>query len=94
MLDESVKADVAPLVRAGFFARDRVVEIVCEELYEPGEVDPDQVDAAVTAAIARLETEKATWPEASARAGSMDPGDCRGCRASSISAARVVLRRR
>lgn len=55
--------EVALHIRGGFDDRDRVVEAFCEEIYEPGELDPEEVEAAVDAAFARLEAEKAGWPE-------------------------------
>jgi len=56
-------SEIAALVRGGFEERDRIVEIFCEEMYEPGELDSADVQAAVEQAFSSLEAEKATWPE-------------------------------
>src|SRR5688572_14526222 len=55
--------EIAAQVRSGFEERDRIIEIFCEEMYEPGELDPSEVELAVDAAFADLEAEKGSWPE-------------------------------
>lgn len=54
--------EIKAMVRGGFEERDRIVEIFCEEMYSPGELDPQEVETAVASAIRELETEKASWP--------------------------------
>jgi hypothetical protein len=50
-------------VRAGFYSRKRVVEILCEEMYPPGELNTEEVSAAVDEELANYEAKKRTWPE-------------------------------
>ena len=54
--------EIKAMVRGGFEEHDRIVEIFCEEMYAPGELAPQEVEAAVAAAIRELESEKASWP--------------------------------
>ena len=61
-LSEETQAEIGAMVRGGFEDRERIVEIFREEMYEPGELDPAEVESAVDAAIAALEREKASWP--------------------------------
>lgn len=55
-------SEITAFVRGGFEDRDRIVEILCEEMYEPGELDADEVEHAVDAAFAALAAEKRSWP--------------------------------
>lgn len=50
-------------VRGGFEDRARIIEIFCEEMYAPGELDAAEVEAAVDEAIANHEKAKRNWPE-------------------------------
>jgi len=54
--------EIDSLVHGGFEERDRVIEILCEEMYAPGELDESEVIAAVDAAFASLARDKTTWP--------------------------------
>src|SRR5689334_15208904 len=62
-LSNDTLQEIATQVRGGFEDRERIIEIFCEEMYEPGELDEGEVKAAVDAAIKAHEAEKATWPE-------------------------------
>lgn len=55
--------EIETLARVGFYDRDRVYQILDEEVYEPGELDPVELAAAVDAAFARLAAEQAGWPD-------------------------------
>lgn len=55
--------EISTVVRGGFDDRDRIIEIFCEEMYAPGELDPVEVEAAVDAAIKAHEAEKVSWPD-------------------------------
>jgi len=55
--------EIEAQVRSGFEKRERIIEIFCEEMYAPGELDPAEVEHAVDAAIAAHEAEKASWPK-------------------------------
>jgi hypothetical protein len=61
-LSAEVLRNIGGLVRGGFEERDRIIEILCEEMHEPGELDEAEVTVAVDAAFASLEKDKATWP--------------------------------
>lgn len=61
-LDTDVMQELDTLVRGGFEDRDRIVEILTEEMFEPGELDADEVEAAVDAALDAHEHSKAGWP--------------------------------
>jgi hypothetical protein len=61
-LNPHVLRDIDGLVRGGFEERDRIIEILCEEMYAPGELDEAEVVAAVDTALAALARDKATWP--------------------------------
>ncbi len=61
-LSSEVLRTIDGFVRGGFEERDRIIEILREEMYEPGELDEAEVTVAVDAAFASLEKEKATWP--------------------------------
>jgi hypothetical protein len=54
--------EIDGLVRGGFEERARIIEIFCEEMYAPGELDQAEVVAAVDAAFASLAHDKTTWP--------------------------------
>jgi len=62
LLNPEVLREIDGLVRGGFEERTRIIEILCEEMYEPGELDEAEVTTAVDAALAALERDKATWP--------------------------------
>ncbi|MDL5032045.1 hypothetical protein QRD43_09000 [Pelomonas sp. APW6] len=61
-LDPDILNDIDLLVRGGFEDRDRIVEILTEEMYEPGELDADVVASAVEAAVARHALDQQSWP--------------------------------
>ena len=62
-LEQDTLDEIATLVKAGFDDRDRILEIFMEEMYEPGDLDQDEVEAALDAAITTHEGEKKTWPD-------------------------------
>jgi hypothetical protein len=39
--------EIRTLVRGGFNRRDQIVSIVCEEMYAPGELDQQEIEASV-----------------------------------------------
>jgi len=54
--------EIDALVRGGFEERGRIIEILCEEMYAPGELDEPEIVAAVDAAFASLARDQASWP--------------------------------
>ena len=51
------------LARGGFETPERVVEIICEAAYEPGELDANEVAGSVRQAFRALQAEMRAWPE-------------------------------
>ena len=61
--DDEMTTAIRDLVRAGFEDRDRIIEILCHELYKPGTLDPVVVSKEVDRAINTHERSKDEWPE-------------------------------
>lgn len=61
-LSADTALEISAFVRAGFEERERIIEVFCEELYEPGELDPAEVADAVDAEWAVLLEEEKSWP--------------------------------
>ena len=61
-LTNETRDEINTLVRGGYEAPERLVEILTEEMYEPGELDEDEVQAFVDQCVALLERSKAGWP--------------------------------
>lgn len=61
-LDGDALTEIQSLVRGGFEDRERIVEILTEEMYAPGELDAEAVEQAVDAALHEHEQAKKTWP--------------------------------
>lgn len=61
-LDADALTEIQSLVRGGFEDRERIVEILTEEMYAPGELDANAVEQAVDAAMHAHEQAKKTWP--------------------------------
>jgi hypothetical protein len=53
---------ISTFVRTGFYDKKQLMTIFCEEMYEPGELDPDDVSSALDAELERLSIEKKSWP--------------------------------
>ncbi|MDB6079933.1 MAG: hypothetical protein JWO82_3680 [Akkermansiaceae bacterium] len=62
MLSEEIRQEIMAEVRSSFEDRERIIEIFLEELYAPGDLDPDEVSMAVDEAIQAYEATKASWP--------------------------------
>jgi hypothetical protein len=63
MLDDETTDAINVLARSGFYDEDEIIEIVCESMFEPGEVNEAEVSEAVDAAFDALEEEQKSWPE-------------------------------
>lgn len=63
MLSAETKEEIALLVRTAFYGKDRMLEILCEEMHEPGELDPNEVSIAIEAELAKLSAEQKSWPK-------------------------------
>jgi hypothetical protein len=62
MLDADAIDEISVLVRSGFYDKARLTEIFCEEMYEPGELESEDVSAAIDEAMTEWESDKETWP--------------------------------
>lgn len=61
-LPEETLRDIDSIVRSGFESRDRVIEIFTEEMYAPGDLDPEEIALATDLAIKAWEEARKTWP--------------------------------
>ncbi|PQO46639.1 DUF6891 domain-containing protein [Blastopirellula marina] len=62
-LDAEVLEAIDVLVDSGFWDANRILEIVCEEMYAPGELDEDAVGDAIAASFAQWKTSQQDWPD-------------------------------
>ncbi len=61
-LSPTIQEEIALLVRAAFYDKPRIVEIICEEIYEPGTLDANDVAKAIDREFVKWSAEKNTWP--------------------------------
>jgi hypothetical protein len=54
--------EISAMVRSGFYTKDDLMPIFCEEMYAPGELIPDEVASALDSEFARLAEEQHSWP--------------------------------
>ncbi|MFK7766753.1 MAG: hypothetical protein AB8B55_05990 [Mariniblastus sp.] len=62
MLEPETKAEIALMVRSGFYSRDRLFEIFTEESYAPDELAPGEVSTELDAQFAQYDQEKQSYP--------------------------------
>ena len=62
-LDSTVIEEIDVLVRSAFWDADRMRDIMCEELYEPGDLDEDAVSNAIAFSIVQWQSSQIEWPE-------------------------------
>lgn len=62
MLAPEAKEEIGVLVRSGFYDKERLIDIICEEMYEPGELEPNEVSSIIDAETEKLAKEKKGWP--------------------------------
>lgn len=62
-LSSEVLREINMLVRGGFEPEDRIVDILTEEMYQPGELDTEEVESAITVAVKKHAREKRSWPD-------------------------------
>lgn len=63
MLPSETREEISALVRSGFYNKDRLMDIFCEEMYAPGELEPNDVSVALDSEFTKWEAEKHTWPD-------------------------------
>ena len=61
-LTNEIRSEIHVLVHGGFEDAARIVEILVDERYEPGELDEAEVQTCVDQSFAELEGSKAQWP--------------------------------
>ncbi len=62
-LDSEVIEEIDVLVRSAFWDRERMLEIMCQELYAPGDLDERAVSAAIDSCIAKWKSSQVDWPD-------------------------------
>ena len=62
MLKPDVIEEITTLVRMGIYDKTQLVHILCEEKYEPGELEPTAVAAVIDDEWTKWESQKTTWP--------------------------------
>jgi len=62
MLAPKTLEHISNMARSGCYAEEDLVRIFCQERYAPGALDPDEVAAAVAAAVEAWRAEQASWP--------------------------------
>ena len=62
-LNSEVLEDIDVLVRSAFWDCDRILEIMCEELYAPGDLDENAVSLAIASCIDQWRSGQADWPD-------------------------------
>lgn len=58
-----INEQISTLVRSGFYPNAIIIDIFCNELYEPGEIDTEEVALAVETEFQGLLVEQESWPE-------------------------------
>ncbi|KRC17472.1 hypothetical protein [Acidovorax sp. Root217] len=61
-LPPDILTEIDAFVRGGFEDRERTIEILTEEMYEPGELDAAEVERAVDDAVRAHDQAKKGWP--------------------------------
>ena len=62
MLEAETQAEIATMVRSGFYSRERLIEIFTAEMYAPNDPDPNDVAVSIDANFAKYEKEKREYP--------------------------------
>lgn len=62
MISSEVQEEIDGMVRSGFYDKSRLIEIFCEEMYEPGELAEEEVTSEIDHAFSRLAAEMVSWP--------------------------------
>lgn len=62
MLEIETQSEIASMVRSGFYNRERLIEVFTEEMYAPGELEPNDVASVIDAQLSKYEQEKLAYP--------------------------------
>jgi hypothetical protein len=62
MLSPEILDQMRTQVRCGFYDKDRLIALFCEEMYAPGELSPDEVSDAIDRELELFEEEQESWP--------------------------------
>lgn len=61
-MEQETIDEIKSWVRMGFYSSDELFEIFCEEMYEPGELNEQEVGEAIESELSRLMVEQNQWP--------------------------------
>ena len=62
MLEAKTQAEIAAMVRSGFYNRERLIKIFTEEIYAPDELNLNDVAVSIDTNFAEYEKEKREYP--------------------------------
>lgn len=62
-MDQNIKLEINNFTRAGFWEVSDLVQIFCEEKYEPGELDSQEVRSIIGEEIKQIRQESLNWPK-------------------------------
>jgi hypothetical protein len=62
-MDSDALAQIDWMARSGFYDHDTILEIVTEQMFEPGEVDADAASAAIRERLLAKRVAEASWPD-------------------------------
>jgi hypothetical protein len=62
-IESEIGREIYNLVWSGFYGPAEIETILCEEMYEPGEIDADRVRERIEEEFRRKRAEEATWGE-------------------------------
>jgi|SRR3954470_4512218 hypothetical protein len=62
MLSPETTEEIRARVRSGYYDKEQLLALFCEEMYEPGELEPDEVSSVLDREFQQWEVEKKSWP--------------------------------
>jgi hypothetical protein len=62
MLSSEIVDEIRTQVRCGCYDKQGLMALFCEEMYQPGELSPNEVSAVLDRELHQFESEKASWP--------------------------------
>jgi len=54
--------EISTMVRSGFYTKNDLMPIFCEEMYAPGELIPEEISVALDSEFAKLAADQHSWP--------------------------------
>ena len=62
-MEESIKYEIKTWVQMAFYSKKELIEIFCEEMYEPDELNKHDVEQIIDDEIQKIKREQQTWPQ-------------------------------